>query len=627
VTDLRDQLQALAARGEVRGADAVLAAAVRDAQRGVTANGNGQGGAAPLATMDEGDDAVVGLRQPRRNRSPWRTVVAASGVAALLGVTFVAISAIGNRGGASSPEAAVRDLAKAIDAEDPLAAVDVIAPEEVRSLRSTVDAASHKAQEVKLVEQASAPFAGVDVRIDDLQLASEQLADGYVKVHLTNGTISARVHRDQVSPFVRKVDTGGSGERSYSADFDTARPFDTDPFVVAIRRNGSWYVSAAYTTLEYVRAANHLPVADYGSGLTANLGAATPDAAAREFVDALAAKQWDKVFALLPPDETPLYDYRAGLAQLLNDQHWNFTVTSVDVTAETHGDTATLQVSAKGTFPTSEGQGTWTTADDCIRPHYPGDSESMAGLITGYCLSDRGVLPFWFSLPSENGPATVQAVERDGRWFLSPVATSLQTLDAWVSNFDERTLHSIINDYADLRPDGALTFGKPTSVHSDGWGLAYAYTFEGTAGQQVIGTNDEQTRGFGSALGVLAVLGPDGRPLDDPWGLFDGYPVTLPKTGTYKLVVQPWATIDATFTMWDANDAPASVTQCNRSTSSDGSTSVLCGTNGGGVFNENGAHAATSTGTSTGILGSSGGTAANGPTPTSVARSSDTTAP
>jgi hypothetical protein len=598
VADLREQLQALASRGEMRGADAVIAAAVRDAQH-ADRNGSG-GGSAPVVTMTEGDDAVVGLHQPRRNRSPWRTVVAASGVAALLGVTFVAISAIGDRGGASSPEAAVRDLAKAVEAEDPLAAVDVLAPEEVRTLRATVDAASRQAQDIKLVEQASAPFAGVDVRVDDLQLASEQLADGYVKVHLTNGTISARVHRDQVSPFVRKVNTSG-GAQDFTSDFGTARPFDTDPFVVAIRRNGSWYVSAAYTALEYVRAANHLPAADYGSGIAAtNLGAVSPDAAAREFVDALAAHDWDKAFSLLPPDEAPLYDYRAGLAQLFNEQHWQFTVTSTDVSAETHGDTATVHVVAKGAFPTGEGQGTWATAGDCIRPHYPGDGESLPLPLFGYCLSERSSIPLWFDWPTNSGPATVQAVRRDGRWFLSPVATSLRVLDAWVANFDERRLYTLTNDYADLHPDGAITLGQPTTLHSEAPFLAYAYTFHGAAGQQLVATVRAR-----DAIGIATLIGPDGRPADDASDLFGGYPATLPVAGTYKLVVEPYAA-DVTFTLWDVKDAPA-----------------------GAVTDFPGECAGCSSSGSSGILGlgTATATATSPPSPTTVASSSATTAP
>ena len=58
------------------------------------------------------------------------------------------------------------------------------------------------------------------------------------------------------------------GDDSTPAVIDT-RPPDIGTFVVAVQRNGSWYVSPAYTALEYVRVVNHLPAAEYGSGRAA----------------------------------------------------------------------------------------------------------------------------------------------------------------------------------------------------------------------------------------------------------------------------------------------------------------------------------------------------------------------
>ncbi|MCU1429407.1 MAG: hypothetical protein JWL83_3407, partial [Actinomycetia bacterium] len=228
----------------------------------------------------------------RRRRSTVRGVVALIGVVALVGVSFVAVSAIGSRGGASSPEAAVRALAHAVDSEDPLAAIDVLAPDEVRTLRNTVSVVERKAAEVKLVNTASKPLAGVDLKVADLALSTEQLAAGYVKVHVTGGVLSAQTHRADFGPALRKlIDRAGtsgsgscsssmggacppptttvdpSGDHAGSVDFAKVRPLDAEPFVVVIRRDGNWYVSPAYTALEYARIANDLPAPDYGSGL------------------------------------------------------------------------------------------------------------------------------------------------------------------------------------------------------------------------------------------------------------------------------------------------------------------------------------------------------------------------
>lgn len=105
--------------------------------------------AALAASDDDADVLPVELSDDsvRRTRK-GRSVFAAGGIAALLGVATLAISALVGGSGASSPEAAVRQLAGAIPNEDPLAEVDALAPEEVRTLRSTVDNASAKAAEL-----------------------------------------------------------------------------------------------------------------------------------------------------------------------------------------------------------------------------------------------------------------------------------------------------------------------------------------------------------------------------------------------------------------------------------------------------------------------------------------------
>ena len=60
------------------------------------------------------------------------------GAAALVGVGALAVTALFGSGGAGSPEGAVRQLADAVAHKDPLAAVDVLVPTEVRSMRQTV---------------------------------------------------------------------------------------------------------------------------------------------------------------------------------------------------------------------------------------------------------------------------------------------------------------------------------------------------------------------------------------------------------------------------------------------------------------------------------------------------------
>ena len=144
MSDMNELLELLANRGTQRGADAVLDAAVAevgaDERAGrlerrrcraarhrrnatcTTLDRPSRSTGRPLVNMD--------ASRPRRRR-PWRTALTAGGLAAMLGVVSLGVASLLGGGGANSPESAVRQLADAIENQDPLAAVDVLAPDEV----------------------------------------------------------------------------------------------------------------------------------------------------------------------------------------------------------------------------------------------------------------------------------------------------------------------------------------------------------------------------------------------------------------------------------------------------------------------------------------------------------------
>ena len=67
--------------------------------------------------------------------------------------------------------------------KDALAAVDVLVPSEVRSMRETVKHADGtRRRAASIVDEASKPLEGVDLSVDHLALRTEPLADGYAKV-------------------------------------------------------------------------------------------------------------------------------------------------------------------------------------------------------------------------------------------------------------------------------------------------------------------------------------------------------------------------------------------------------------------------------------------------------------
>jgi hypothetical protein len=581
MSELKILLERLAERGTRRGADAVLGAALAEIERTAedpTTNGHrAVTGAAtvsdPLEISDavgaESDDDVVvpavSMEDARLAgaRRPWRSALAAAGLAALLGVGTLGISSLLSGGGASSPEEAVRRLVDAIEAEDPLAAVDVLAPAEVRGLRDAVEATARRAQELSLVNDAASPLAGVDLDVVDLDLSSEELAPGFAKVTLQAARIDAQARPDEMSELAGQAwrgwaedDDGVWSETYDAADLRT----DVQPFVIAVREGGGWYVSPAYTALEWIRVVNDLPPADFGSGVEAAGGADTPEAAVEGALDALAANDWDRLWGYAAPSELPLYDYRDALRELIGDSRVDVTVDELSAQAEVDGDVALVTVTGSGTY--SDG-GRWTADAECVRfvgRVAPAADDGCPELEPAYAFDLVGRNDDGTVTAVASGPVTV--VQRDGRWYLSPIATVTDAVAAAVDRIDERNLYTILGLEALLPADGELTLGREVTIPAR-TRSPLVYEFDGRAGQRVVGafeadpTDEYYWGGFASG----AIVGPDGEEVPDSFGVLQHTVVELPQDGRYRLIVRPYGTFqfDVRFTLYDAESAPEEV--------------------------------------------------------------------
>jgi hypothetical protein len=546
VSELHDRLTALAERGTRRGADAVLDAAVKKAAIGLVEGER---------EHDDLDPIPFVTSEPERSRRPRRrfgSMITAAGIATMLLVGSLAIASLVGSGGASSPEAVVRRLADAMSHEDPLEAADVLSPTEIRSLHETLDAAEKKAAELRLVEAASAPLTGVDFSVDDLRLTTTPLADGFAKVTVERGTLSASTQKSKFSPLMQKVlrDTEDNSANVDLARLDEQQRVPT--FVVVVREEGHWYVSAAYTALEYLRVYNELPGADLGSGerAVATLGADSPDAAVQDAMRALQRSDWTKLMALVRPDELPLYDYRDALLALAQREEWKttFTIDQLSTTSEVHGDTAKVQLHASGTTDS----GRWSVDGGCFTQ--PPSSDAPSGNYVS-CLPKAPVDifdVFGTTAPATaDGPSQITVVQRDGRWFVSPVGTVLDVLNTWIRNIDRRGLYSLLHLSTELEPDGEIHLGEAVTVPGNVRGL-HVFTLEGHQGQRVIGlVKPPQNNEFFSES--AEIVAPDGNSV----GGFYGEALTLPADGIYRIAVFNYRGVDQTVTVWNETDAPA----------------------------------------------------------------------
>jgi hypothetical protein len=124
--------------------------------------------------------------------------------------------------GAASPEAAVRDLVDAAGG-GPQAVLGLLSPAERRVLA---------AYQPLLERQGAMPPVG-SVRVEGLQTRTEEVADGVARVRATAGQL-----------------TGGALGRSLSLEEATAK--GQAPYVVTIRRDGTWYPSLVFTVTDWM---------------------------------------------------------------------------------------------------------------------------------------------------------------------------------------------------------------------------------------------------------------------------------------------------------------------------------------------------------------------------------------
>ena len=426
--------------------------------------------------------------------------------------------------------------------EDPLAAADVLAPEEVRSLSRTVDTAARRAQELQLARTAAAPLAGLDLSVDNLDLTTETLADGYVKVTVTSGDLSASTEKDKFSPIMQRVLRDSDDDDSSQVDLaGLAKGAELPTFVMAVERGGRWYVSAAYTALEYIREANDLPPADFGSGVaaTATLGADSPDAAVQEaMAGTLRRVIGQELISLAPPGEIPVYDYRDALdpARPRHDDRLHDRVAAG--TCRRTGWTATPpRCSCRPAGTTESGR---VVARRCVlqaavrrrvRGHHHRRLVRSCSLLA---------VPFFGAQSDERGGGDDHRgaqgrplVRQPGRHRARPggpvpprhhPAAALHTARRAAGAAGGRPAHA--------RPAGDI------ADPSEG---AYVYTLDARKGDRLLGlVTEEPASEDDYGAGQVLVYGPDGEILENSYRLIDGRGLVIPADGTYKFVVRPY---------------------------------------------------------------------------------------
>jgi len=450
--------------------------------------------------------------------------IAGVGVVALLTVGAVAVQALvgGRDGGASSPEAAVAGLVDAVAAEDPVAAVAALAPDEVRSLGDLITEIEDRAQDEGLAPEGDT-FAGIDLTAEDMEYEVDELGDGVARVTITDGTLGYSFDPDRLSERSRRlVDAEDSeGELDIS---DEGEDFGEDAFLVAVRRGGGWYVSLAYTMAEYMVDGLDLPEADFDAQPDLRDPAPDPEAAVVDLVEALGQGDAREIAAGLPEDEWQvLVPYEEALSELLEGPDGegleaDLEVTEADLDVQDLGDGA-RRVKILGAEGTVEGY----------------DGEEIEWELDGWCFRTAGDEDLWDELCDlvegsylartvQDETPSVVVVEERGGWVVSPVRTVLDSVRQALPGLDHDIIVTMLGRPDLVAPDDEAPFGEAFEVELGSAGVA-TRTVTAARDAELIVTVDDST--------WWSLVDEDGDEVD--YG-DDGYLVE--EGGQYLLVLQ-----------------------------------------------------------------------------------------
>lgn len=355
------------------------------------------------------------VRAPRRS---WRTGIGAISVLVMLVVIGVVASLLAVRsggGGSDSPEEAVRRLLVAAEASDALGVLDALVDDERDVLTEPLVELRDELVRLGVLGERFdlGAIGGVGVAAGAVALREEPLADDIVAVHL-DGSVSMRI-----DPALLPL--GASAAKELGAGDAEASTLELGgSVVVAVRDGDGWGVSLAYTLAERARRDAGQPAPVFGAGVPA-AGAGSPEAAAEAVLGALMGGDVRRAIELVDPVEgRVLHEY--GELLLAGDDTDPAAVQLSDVRTNVSGDGARRRIEVIGyraiiTHGDGGGSTTVERADGCTRitVAIDGDEELFDSCDADFSSGTGSV-------------EVVEAVERDGRWFVAPARSLSRSL-------------------------------------------------------------------------------------------------------------------------------------------------------------------------------------------------------
>ncbi|MEP7202322.1 MAG: hypothetical protein ABI894_06925 [Ilumatobacteraceae bacterium] len=417
-------------------------------------------GPQPLGVQDGAPLATVVPTDTTGKRSKGKVVGGMIAVIALLGAGGFAVSRIvaGDEGGASNPTEVGTRLMDALGAEDALGVVDLLLPGERDTMRQPlIDLVDNlKRLEVAADTASLDKFSGIDLVFDNVEVETTATnVDDVSDIRITAlGTASVDGEQVPIGDLV--IDEAFGGDRpDLNSEPGEA---DVDWKLAAVKHDGRWYLSAFYSIAENARAdAYDIP----DTGVVAR-GADTAEGAVQAIFDAVADLDLEALIAALNPNEAEalqryapafLDEAQAGIDDMgakiaFSDTKYTVTgdgerrsvaIDEFSMTASADGAEVTVKSTDGCTVVTTKDSTTDTceagkSIDSAIDAMGLGDNEDLKALVATVQAAFSDMKPVGI---------TVQQV--NGKWFVSPIGTYTDIVNAVLSALDKNELTDIID--------------------------------------------------------------------------------------------------------------------------------------------------------------------------------------
>ena len=451
--------------------------------------------------IDRVEVEAVEATPARRGGAVGRIV--AAGVAAVMlgGGAYLVVNAASAESGAESPEAAFEQAMAAVEAEDVIALAEIMEPSE----RDTVfEAGFDFVDELVRLEVLDpgvdlSSIAGIDLEFDGFEPRVERPGNGLAHVYVGEGTISGSIDVAALPLGPLLVDRMDADQLSFTASGEETAGPSTTP-LVAVERDGRWYLSLWYTVAENVRLDVGASLPDLGLR-PATIGGDSPEAAVRQMMDDAIQLDLRRIIGSLDPEEMAvLYDYaplflddadRAAneLLRAAADAGWSWELVDLGLSSERDGELATVRMDSihfradatNGGVLDLQADSDGFSLDFAVIDDFFGNEFRLSMELDDECVVmtiDEGNTPTTERLcGDELGLGTTAGLgdfgdqldtlgiitrEVDGVWYVSPMRTGLDAIVTAIEQVDPATLQELA--------DGVIGFGLDGALGAPGFG-------------------------------------------------------------------------------------------------------------------------------------------------------------